>query len=158
MGALIFRASHHLGNTYQLSAIVYSILLVYHLNSERRTSILGWYQISQFIFNSKRTSAGKLSHYNDVIMSVMASQITSFTTVYSTVYPRRRSKKTSMFRITGLCVGNSPATGEFPHKWPVTRKMFPFDDFIMKYFISTGFNLTYSPNTHRNELTIENVD
>ena len=27
---------------------------------------------------------------------------------------RRRSKKTSMLRITGLCVGNSPGTGEFP--------------------------------------------
>ena len=38
---------------------------------------------------------------------------------------RRRSKKTSKLRVTGLCVGNSP------HKWPVTRKMFPFDDVIM---------------------------
>ena len=27
---------------------------------------------------------------------------------------RRRSKKTSKFRITGLCVGNSPGTSEFP--------------------------------------------
>ena len=27
--------------------------------------------------------------------------------------------------------GNSPVTGEFSHKGPVTRKMFPFDDVIM---------------------------
>ena len=27
---------------------------------------------------------------------------------------RRRSKKTSTFRVTGLCAGNSPGTGEFP--------------------------------------------
>ena len=27
---------------------------------------------------------------------------------------RRRSKKTSTLRVTGLCVGNSPVTGEFP--------------------------------------------
>ena len=27
--------------------------------------------------------------------------------------------------------GNSPVTGEFPHKWPVMRKMFPLDDVIM---------------------------
>ena len=27
---------------------------------------------------------------------------------------RRRSKKTSMLRVIGLCVGNSPGTGEFP--------------------------------------------
>ena len=26
----------------------------------------------------------------------------------------RRSKKTSKFRVTGLCAGNSPVTGEFP--------------------------------------------
>ena len=38
---------------------------------------------------------------------------------------RPRSKKTSKLRITGLCEVN------FPHKWPVTRKMLPFDDIIM---------------------------
>ena len=42
---------------------------------------------------------------------------------------RRKSKKTSKLRGTGLCVGNSPVNS--PHKWPVTRKMFPFDDVIM---------------------------
>ena len=47
---------------------------------------------------------------------------------------RRISKKTSKLRVTGLCAG----TGEFPgspvnspHKGPVTRKMFSFDDVIM---------------------------
>ena len=44
---------------------------------------------------------------------------------------RRRSKETSKLRVTGLCAGNSPATGEFPTQRPVTRKMFPFDDVIM---------------------------
>ena len=42
-----------------------------------------------------------------------------------------RSKKTSKFRVTGLCEGDLPVTDEFPHKWPLTRKMFPFDDVIM---------------------------
>ena len=45
---------------------------------------------------------------------------------------RRRSKKTSKRRVTGLCAGNSPGPVNSPHKWPVTRKMFPFDDVIMK--------------------------
>ena len=36
---------------------------------------------------------------------------------------RRRSKKTSKLRVTGLCGGNSPVIGEFPTQ----RKMFPFD-------------------------------
>ena len=53
-------------------------------------------------------------HYNDVIMSAMASQITSLTIVYSTVYSRRRSKKTSKLRVTGLYEGNSPVSDEFP--------------------------------------------
>ena len=44
---------------------------------------------------------------------------------------RRRSKKTSELRVTGLCVGNSPGPVNSPHKGPVTRKMFPFDDVIM---------------------------
>ena len=57
---------------------------------------------------------GRHFHYNDVIMSAMASQITSLTIVDSTVYSRRRSKKTSKLRVTGLCAGNSPMTVKFP--------------------------------------------
>ena len=45
---------------------------------------------------------------------------------------RGRSKKTSKFRVTGLCVGNSPGPVNSPHKGPVTRKMLPFDDVIMR--------------------------
>ena len=48
---------------------------------------------------------------------------------------RRRSKKTSKLRVTGLCVGNSPGPVNSPHKGPVTRKMFPFDDVIMIYWL-----------------------
>ena len=31
--------------------------------------------------------------------------------------------------VTGLCAGDWPVN--YPHKWPVARKMFPFDDVIM---------------------------
>ena len=44
---------------------------------------------------------------------------------------RRRPKKTSKLRVTGLGEGNSPVTCEFPAQRTVTRKMFPFDDVIM---------------------------
>ena len=44
---------------------------------------------------------------------------------------RRRSKKTSKLRVTGLCMGKSPGPVNSPHKGPVTWKMFPFDDVIM---------------------------
>ena len=43
----------------------------------------------------------------------------------------RRLKKTSKLRVTCLCAGNSPGPMNSPHKEPVTRKMFPFDDVIM---------------------------
>ena len=42
----------------------------------------------------------------------------------------RRSKKTSKLRVTGLCVGNSPAPVNSPHNGPVMR-FFLVDDFIM---------------------------
>ena len=44
-------------------------------------------------------------------MSVMASQITSLTIVYSFIQAQIQNIK---LRITGLCERNSPVTGEFP--------------------------------------------
>ena len=71
-------------------------------------------------------------HNNEVIMSVMASQITSLTIVcLLNRLLRRRSKKASKLRVAGLCEGNSPVTGEFPAQGPVTQKMLPFDDVIV---------------------------
>ena len=49
---------------------------------------------------------------------------------------RRRSKKTSKLRVTGLCRGNSPGSVNSPHKGPVMRKMFPFDDVIMIFIVT----------------------
>ena len=59
---------------------------------------------------------------------------------------RRWSKKTSKLRVTGLCAGNSPVTGEFPAQGPVMRKMFPFDDVITlrRIMISDGILLLSS--------------
>ena len=47
----------------------------------------------------------------------------------------RGSKKTSKLRVTGLCAGNSPGPVNSPHKGPVARKIFPFDDVIMTIWI-----------------------
>ena len=70
-------------------------------------------------------------HYDDVIMTTMASQITSLTVVYSTVFSDADQRKHQSSASLALCVGNSPGTVNSPHKGPVTRKMFPFDDVIM---------------------------
>ena len=71
-----------------------------------------------------------VTHYIDVIMTTMAFQ--PHGCLLNRLF-RRRSKKTSKLRVTGLCVGNSPGPVNSPHKWPVTRKMFSFDDVIMVY-------------------------
>ena len=44
---------------------------------------------------------------------------------------RRRSKKTWKLRVTAFVRGIHRWPVNSPHKWPVTRKMFPFDDVIM---------------------------
>ena len=55
------------------------------------------------------------SHYNDGIIGAIASQITSLACecLLSRLI-RRRSKKTSKLRVTGLGAGNLPESGEFP--------------------------------------------
>ena len=64
-------------------------------------------------------------------MSGMTSQITSLRIVYSTVYPgadqRKHQSPASLAFVRGIHRG--PVNS--PHKWPVTRKLFPFDDVIM---------------------------
>ena len=57
-----------------------------------------------------------IHHYNYVIMSAMASQITSLAIVYSTVYSMRRSRKTSKLRVTGLCAGIHRSPVNSPQK------------------------------------------
>ena len=47
-------------------------------------------------------------------MGAIASQITSLTIVYSTVYSDADQRKHQKLRVTGLCTGNSPGIGEFP--------------------------------------------
>ena len=66
--------------------------------------------------------SGALYHYNDVIMSAMASHITSLTIVYSTVYPRHRSKKHQSSASLAFAKWIHRWPVNFPHKGPVTRK------------------------------------
>ena len=71
-------------------------------------------------------------HYSDGIMSAMASQITSITIVYSIAYSgahqRKHRRSASLAFMTGI--HRWPVNS--PHKRPVTRKMVPFDDVVMR--------------------------
>ena len=70
-------------------------------------------------------------HYNDVIMSAMASQITSLTIVYSTVYSGANQRKHQSSASLAFVRGIHRGPVNSPHKGPVARKIFPFDDIIM---------------------------
>ena len=64
-------------------------------------------------------------------MGAMASQITSLTIVYSTVdsgVDQRKHQSSASLAFVRR-IHRWPVNS--PHKWPVTRKMFPFDDVIM---------------------------
>ena len=75
--------------------------------------------------------ADLFSHHRDVILSVMASQIADFSVVCSTVCSgadqRKHQSSASLAFVRG--VHRWPVNS--PHKGPVTRKMFSFDDVIM---------------------------
>ena len=64
-------------------------------------------------------------------MGALASQITSLTFVYSTVYSRRRSKKHQSSASLAFVWGIHQWPVNSPHKRPVTQKMLPFDYVIM---------------------------
>ena len=53
------------------------------------------------------------TNFNKVLMSTIASQITSLAIVYSTVYSGTDERK-HQSSASLACVGNSPLTGEFP--------------------------------------------
>ena len=58
-------------------------------------------------------------HYGDAIMGAMAAQIIGVSIIYSTVCLGAYQRK------------HQSSAVNYPHKGPVTRKMFPFDDVIM---------------------------
>ena len=105
---------------------------------------------------SKNTTAGSVglhcphTHYGDVIMDTIASQITSLAIVFSTVYldtdQRKHQSSASLAFVWGIHRG--PVNS--PHKWPVTRILFPFDDVIMPQSLGT-VRCGHAPFIYMNE-------
>ena len=81
--------------------------------------------------SSRRWSHFYMYHYSEVIMDAMASQITSLTIVYSTIYSGADQRKNQSYASLAfvLVIHRWPVNS--PHKWPVGWEMFPFDDVIM---------------------------
>ena len=66
-------------------------------------------------------------------MGTIASQITSLTIVYSTVYSDADQRKYQSSASLAFVWEIHRRPVNSPHKWQVTREMFPFDDVIMDH-------------------------
>ena len=73
------------------------------------------------------------NHYNDVIMTTMASQITSLAVVYSIVYSGADERKLRSSASVAFVRGIHRDRWIPRTKGPATRKIFPFVDVIMFY-------------------------
>ena len=91
------------------------------------------YKLLKQCYLSTDTEGNRAVHYNDVIISAMASQITSLTIVYSTVYSGADQRKHQSSASLAFVRGIHRWPVNSPHKGPVTRKMFLFIDVIMEY-------------------------
>ena len=81
--------------------------------------------------NTYRSHCYLLQNYSDVIMSVMASQITGVVVVYSTVCSGVDQRKHQSSAPLAFVRGIHRWLVNSPHKGPVMRKMFPFDYVIV---------------------------
>ena len=90
-------------------------------------------------------------------MGVIASQITSLTIVFSSIYPdadeRKHQSSASLVFVWGIHRG--PVNS--PHKWPVTRKMFPFDDVIMCDGLSIWMPSYQYKDSHHKDNTVSRL-
>ena len=114
----------------------------FHASNRVRVSVEGIYWSPTFIWAAwfglivgyilnSQCNGHQIDHYDGVIMGAMASQITSLTIVYSTIYSDANQRKHQSFVSLAFMWGFHRGPVNSPHKWPVTRKMFPFDDVIM---------------------------
>ena len=96
------------------------------LTRTRQVTLRGLDKIGRY-----QTTTEHNKHYDDVIMDAMASEITSLTIVYSTVYSGTDQSKHQSSALLAFVWGIHRWPVNSPHKGPVTRKMLPFDDVIM---------------------------
>ena len=72
------------------------------------------------VIRAENSVPSNSTHYSDVKLSAKASQITGI--LFTQPFVQAQIKTNIKLRVAVLCS---------PHKGPVTRKMFPFDDVIM---------------------------
>ena len=89
------------------------------------------------------------THYCDVIMGAVASQIISLTIVYWTVYSDADQRKHQSSASLAIVWGIHRGPVNSPRKWPVKRKMLPFADVIMNITVKRLARHMNGLPTHR---------
>ena len=88
--------------------------------------------LMDFLVNDKvPETENDILHYSDVIMGAMASQITGLTIVYLTVYSGAHQRKHQGSASLPFVRGIHRWPVNSTHKWPMTWKLFSFDDVTM---------------------------
>ena len=130
-------------NTIQLLRWYLSpVQILIKILSDRIIFVFSWYREAFPKFNGLLHL--QILYNNDVIMGAVMYQITSFTIVYSTIDSNADQRKHQSSASLAFVRGIHRGPVNSPHKWPVTRKMFAFDDVIM--FKPNGLACTTRPN------------
>ena len=108
---------------------------------KKEISILYIFRLSWFLTLGSQPITVALQWRHNVLNGISNHWPHDYSSVYS------GAKKTSKLCVTGLCEGNSPMTGEFPAKGPVTREIFPFDYVIMRRIITAHHTMMWCTNT-----------
>ena len=116
------------------------LVLFLHLNFDY---VQVWYFIIAIVlvrnderkmFNQSINFRGQLFmwyHYSDVIIGATSSLITSLTFVYSAVCSGADQRKHKSLASRAFVRGIHRSPANSPHQWPVSWKVFPFDDVVM---------------------------
>ena len=104
------------------------------MTEQQRLNVLTVFGAVPRFHNRYKIANNWALNYND-IMGAIAFQTTSLTIVYSVVYSGADQRKHQSSASLAFVRGIHRWPVNSPQKWPVTRKMFSFDDVIMDYFL-----------------------
>ena len=106
-------------------------MLRLHLYKAAIIWLIQYQRTNLLLQNHTTTLPTTIFQWRDVIMSTMAPQLTGVSIVYSTICFGAHQIKHQSTASLAFMKGIHRWPVNSPHKGPVTRKLFPFDDVIM---------------------------
>ena len=108
-------------NALRLQGGIHGLVRVVRLNMHIAYFVIAYFVVKSEIFNTQRDGIVLLRVWPRIVLTLRwrhngrdsVSNHQPHGYLLNRLF-RRRSKKTSKLRVTGLCAGNSPGTGEFP--------------------------------------------